>query len=83
MCIFTFKVHVADTLFFYVQVSFDRHAKAEDGTESIKHVKRVLYHHGNVVPQKKVMTFNKHNEDFRLQVAYTGLENILTGKEIE
>lgn len=55
-------------------MSFDRINKAEDGTESVKHVKRMLYHRMNVVPQKKVMTFNKHNDDFQFHASYTELD---------
>ena len=55
-------------------MSFDRINKAEDGTESVRHVKRMLYHRMNVVPQKKVMTFNKHMGDFELHASYTELE---------
>ncbi|XP_031550486.1 hypoxia up-regulated protein 1-like [Actinia tenebrosa] len=74
---------IRDTNIYPIQVSFDRHIKADDGSESVRHVKRVIYHHANVVPQKKVMTFNKHTDDFDFHVAYTGLENILSDKEIQ
>lgn len=56
------------------QVSFDRINKAEDGTETVKHVKRMLYHRMNVVPQKKVMTFNRHMGDFEFHASYTELD---------
>ena len=55
-------------------MSFDRINKAEDGTESVKHVKRMLYHRMNVVPQKKVMTFNRHLDDFQFHASYTELD---------
>ena len=48
--------------------------KAADGSESVKHVKRMLYHRMNVVPQKKVMTFNRHAEDFKFHACYTELD---------
>ena len=59
---------------FCFQVSFDRVNKAEDGTETVKHVKRMLYHRMNVVPQKKVMTFNRHMGDFEFLASYTELD---------
>ena len=59
---------------FWFQVSFDRVNKAEDGTESVKHVKRMLYHRMNVLPQKKVMTFNRHTDDFQFHASYTDLD---------
>ena len=61
-------------IWFCFQVSFDRINKAEDGTETVRHVKRMLYHRMNVVPQKKVMTFNKHMGDFEFHASYTELE---------
>lgn len=55
-------------------MSFERVNKAEDGSESVKHVKRMLYHRMNVFPQKKVMTFNRFSEDFKFHACYTDLE---------
>ena len=49
-------------------------SKAEDGSETVKHVKRMLYHRMNVVPQKKVMTFNRHAGDFKFHACYTELD---------
>ena len=59
---------------FFLQVSFERPTKAEDGSKSVKHVKRMLYHRMNVVPQKKVMTFNRHSDDFHFYVCYSELD---------
>ena len=60
--------------FFLLQVSFERVNKAEDGSETVKHVKRMLYHRMNVLPQKKVMTFNRHLDDFKFNAHYTDLD---------
>lgn len=68
------KFLVKDANVYPVQVSFDRINKAEDGTETVKHVKRMLYHRMNVVPQKKVMTFNRHMGDFEFHASYTELD---------
>ncbi|KAL9965587.1 hypothetical protein ACROYT_G029408 [Oculina patagonica] len=74
------KFLVKDANVYPIQVSFDRVNKAEDGTESVKHVKRMLYHRMNVVPQKKVMTFNRHTDDFQFHASYTELD-FLTEEE--
>lgn len=62
------------------QVTFERVSKADDGTETVKHVKRMLYHRMNVFPQKKVMTFNRHQGDFKFHAGYTDLD-FLNGEE--
>ncbi len=36
----------------------------------MKTVRRTLFHRNNVVPQKKVMTFNKNTDDFKFAVSY-------------
>lgn len=56
------------------QVTFERVSKSDDGTETVKHVKRMLYHRMNVFPQKKVMTFNRHQGDFKFHAGYTDLD---------
>ena len=40
----------------------------------MKHAKRNLYHRLNVVPQKKVMTFNRHVDNFKFYVSYNDLD---------
>lgn len=54
------------------KVTFERPLKNEKGeqTGEFKTVKRTLFHRNNVVPQKKVMTFNKNTEDFKFAVSY-------------
>jgi hypothetical protein len=39
-------------------------------TGEMKTVRRTLFHRNNVVPQKKVMTFNKNTDDFKFAVSY-------------
>ena len=56
------------------QVAFERRIKEDDGSETVKHAKRNLYHRLNVVPQKKVMTFNRHVDDFKFYVSYHDLD---------
>lgn len=59
---------------FCLKVSFERASKAEDGSQTVKHVRRMLYHRMNVLPQKKVMTFNRHTDDFNFHASYTDLD---------
>ena len=52
------------------QVEFER-AKQADGSEPEKKmVTRTLFGRNNGYPQKKVMTFNKHVDDFEFEVNY-------------
>ena len=53
-------------------MTFDRALKNDKGEETgdYKKVKRTLFHRNNLVPQKKVMTFNKNTEDFNFTVSY-------------
>lgn len=37
----------------------------------------------NPYPQKKILTFNKHQNDFQFQIQYGDLENSLENHEIE
>jgi len=50
-------------------VEFERKVE-EDGVESTRTVKRTLFSRLNPFPQKKVMTFNKHTDDFNFNVNY-------------
>lgn len=68
------KFVVKDANVYPIQVSFQRVNKADDGSETVRHVKRMLYHRMNLVPQKKVMTFNRHMGDFNFHACYTDLD---------
>ena len=52
-------------------MDFERELDAtEDGKKVVKIVRRTLFPFMNPYPQKKVLTFNKHNEDFNFYVNY-------------
>lgn len=53
-----------------MQVEFEKHRQAEDGTDSVKTIKRTVFNRMNPFPQKKVMTFSKHFKDFDFNVTY-------------
>lgn len=61
-----------------IQVEFDREIEDEEtGEKRIKHSKRVLFAPGNSYPQKKVLTFNKYEEDFKFEVNYGDVEEYI------
>lgn len=65
------KFIVKDAVLFPLQVAFER--DPGDGA-AVKHVKRVLFALMNPYPQKKVITFNKHTDDFEFFVNYGDLD---------
>lgn len=71
------KFITKDAVLFPVQVAFAR--ETEDAT---KHVKRMLFGAMNHFPQKKVITFNKHTDDFSINLNYAELD-YLPANEIE
>lgn len=69
------KFVIKDAVIFPIQVSFQRDP-GDGGT--VKQVKRVLFGHMNSYPQKKMITFNKHTDDFDLYVQYGDLNHLPT-----
>uniref|UniRef100_A0A182RBY4 Hypoxia up-regulated protein 1 n=1 Tax=Anopheles funestus TaxID=62324 RepID=A0A182RBY4_ANOFN len=67
------KFITKDAVLFPIQVVFDR--EAENGT--MRQVRRTLFGAMNSYPQKKVITFNKHTDDFEFTVQYAELESVL------
>ncbi|KAH8293353.1 hypothetical protein KR018_010903 [Drosophila ironensis] len=65
------KFVVKDAVLYPLQVSFER--DPGDGA-AVKQVKRVLFALMNPYPQKKVITFNKHIDDFEFFVNYADLD---------
>ncbi|XP_035741510.1 hypoxia up-regulated protein 1-like isoform X3 [Vespa mandarinia] len=63
------KFITKDAVLFPIQIVFDRNA---DGR--IKQVRRTLFNKMNAYPQKKIITFNKHTEDFEFHVNYAELD---------
>lgn len=66
------KIVVKDAVVFPVQVAFDR--EGDSGT--IKTVRRSLFTIMNTYPQKKVITFNKHTNDFAFTVNYAEIDHL-------
>ncbi|XP_058062908.1 hypoxia up-regulated protein 1 [Anopheles bellator] len=70
------KFITKDAVLFPIQVVFDR--EGESG--AMRQVRRTLFGSMNSYPQKKVITFNKHTDDFEFTVQYAELESVL-GKD--
>jgi len=70
------KFLTKDAVIFPIDVDFTRAIEpAEEGGEAgVKKVKRTLFGRMNPFPQKKIMTFNKHQADFTFHVNYADLD---------
>jgi len=76
------KFITKDAVIFPIDVDFSRAIDAEEGGEgSFKKVKRTLFGRMNPYPQKKIMTFNKHQVDFTFYVNYADLDYL--GAEVD
>uniref|UniRef100_S4NXF8 Hypoxia up-regulated protein 1 n=1 Tax=Pararge aegeria TaxID=116150 RepID=S4NXF8_9NEOP len=64
-------LNVRDAVILPIQVVFTRHV---DGNDRL--IKRTLFGPMNPYPQKKVITFNKHTDDFTFTVNYAELDHI-------
>jgi len=72
----TYKFVVDSTVMYWIlilQVVFERDV---EGSVSPKHVKRTLFGSMNPYPQKKILTFNKHQNDFSFHVGYAELDHL-------
>ncbi|XP_066245009.1 hypoxia up-regulated protein 1 [Euwallacea similis] len=63
------KFLTKDAVLFPIQIVFQRDTK-----EGIKTVKRTLFGLMNPYPQKKIITFNKHTDDFNFVTNYADLD---------
>jgi len=70
------KFLTKDAVIFPIDVDFTRAIEPEEGGEAgtVKKVKRTLFGRMNPFPQKKIMTFNKHQADFTFNVNYADLD---------
>lgn len=65
------KFLTKDAVVFPIDVDFSR---ALEGEEGVKKVRRTLFGRMNPYPQKKIMTFNKHQSDFTFYVNYADMD---------
>merc|ERR1719187_2602503 len=70
------KFLTKDAVIFPIDVDFTRALEVEEGSAEpgVKRVRRTLFGRMNPFPQKKIMTFNKHQADFTFHVNYADLE---------
>ncbi|XP_028169287.1 hypoxia up-regulated protein 1 [Ostrinia furnacalis] len=68
-------LNVRDAVLLPIQVTFTRNV---DGADKL--IKRTLFGPMNPYPQKKVITFNKHTDDFSFNVNYAELDHIPTNE---
>merc|ERR1719244_1501376 len=70
------KFLTKDAVIFPIDVDFERVLDPEEGAEGpgVKKVRRTLFSRMNPFPQKKIMTFNKHQADFTFNVNYADLD---------
>ena len=58
------------------KVDFDKQLEADQTQDEKLSVRRTLFDKYNQFPQKKVMTFNKHTNDFDFRVNYGDLAHL-------
>uniref|UniRef100_A0A8D0CWI6 Hypoxia up-regulated protein 1 n=1 Tax=Sander lucioperca TaxID=283035 RepID=A0A8D0CWI6_SANLU len=63
---------VRDAAVFPIQVEFTRETE-EEGIKTLKHNKRILFQRMAPYPQRKVITFNRYNDDFEFYINYGDL----------
>ncbi|XP_011862642.1 PREDICTED: hypoxia up-regulated protein 1 isoform X2 [Vollenhovia emeryi] len=63
------KFVTRDALLFPIQITFDRTVD-----NKVRQVKKMLFNKMNNFPQKKIITFNKHTNDFDFNVNYAELD---------
>ncbi|XP_057676910.1 hypoxia up-regulated protein 1 isoform X1 [Corythoichthys intestinalis] len=71
---------VRDATVFPIQVDFTREVE-EDGAKTSKHSKRILFQRMAPYPQRKVITFNRYNDDFDFNINYGDL-NFLSQEDL-
>ncbi|XP_041656887.1 hypoxia up-regulated protein 1 [Cheilinus undulatus] len=71
---------VRDAAVFPIQVEFTRETE-EEGVKTLKHNKRILFQRMAPYPQRKVITFNRYNDDFSFDINYGDL-SFLSQEEI-
>ncbi|XP_030834647.1 hypoxia up-regulated protein 1-like [Strongylocentrotus purpuratus] len=77
------KFLIKDANVFPIQVEFERDLVDDDGREITRSVTRTLFGIANPYPQKKVMTFNRHYDDFAIKVNYGNLERVMSEDDLD
>merc|ERR1719367_1307785 len=69
------KFITRDAVIFPIDVNFERHFE-DEGKPAKKTVNKALFAKMNPYPQKKIMTFNKFQDDFEFNVNYNNLDHL-------
>ncbi|KAF5895120.1 hypoxia up-regulated protein 1 [Clarias magur] len=64
---------IRDAAVFPIQVEFSRETEEDEGAKGLKHNKRILFQRMAPYPQRKVITFNRYNDDFVFNINYGDL----------
>ena len=68
------KFITRDAVVFPIDVNFERHFEDDEGKPAKKTVNKALFAKMNPFPQKKIMTFNKFQDDFEFNANLNNLE---------
>jgi len=68
------KFITRDAVVFPIDVNFERHFEDDEGKPAKKTVNKALFGRMNPFPQKKIMTFNKFQDDFEFHANMNALE---------
>eukprot|EP00049_Salpingoeca_infusionum_P004630 m.81907 g.81907 ORF g.81907 m.81907 type:complete len:964 (+) comp12658_c1_seq1:574-3465(+) len=62
-----------DSNIYPIEVVFNRTSEEDDGTQTVRSVSRVIYPRGNPVPQKKILSFSRFEDNFGFSINYGDL----------
>jgi len=68
------KFITRDAVIFPIDVNFERHFEDDEGKPAKKTVNKALFAKMNPYPQKKIMTFNKFQDDFEFHANLNNLD---------
>lgn len=70
------KFITRDAVILPIDVNFERHFEDDEGKPSKKTVNKALFAKMNPYPQKKIMTFNKFQDDFQFHANLNNLDHL-------
>merc|ERR1711981_202895 len=70
------KFITRDAVILPIDVNFERHFEDDEGKPAKKTVNKALFGKMNPYPQKKIMTFNKFQDDFEFNVNFNNLDHL-------
>ena len=70
------KFITRDAVVLPIDVNFERHFEDDSGNPAKKTVNKALFAKMNPFPQKKIMTFNKFQDDFDFNVNLNNLDHL-------